>query len=50
MIMNVLSLVLVVKLGFKSFEPSRENSYLCGREQLPEGFTVHMNSNVNIFV
>ena len=46
MVRNVLRLVLAVKLGLKSFEPSGENSYLCGHEQSPEGFTVH----VNIFV
>ena len=33
MVRNVLRLVLVVKLGLKSFEPSGENSYLSDREQ-----------------
>ena len=33
--------------GLKSFEPSGENLHCYGREQCqPEGFTVHMNSNV----
>ena len=33
MIRNVLRLVLAVNFGLKSFEPSGENSYLCGYEQ-----------------
>ena len=33
--------------GLKSFELSGENPHYCGREQCqPEGFTVHMNSDV----
>ena len=33
--------------GFKSFELSGEILHCCGREQCqPEGFTVHMNSDV----
>ena len=41
--------------GLKTFEPSGENPYCCGREQCqPEGFTVHMNSDmifgVNFYV
>ena len=33
MVRNVLKLVFGRKFGLKSFEPSRENSYLCGHEQ-----------------
>ena len=33
--------------GLKTFEPSEENPHCCGREQCkPEGFTVHVNSDV----
>ena len=33
--------------GLKTFEPSGENPHCCGRDQCqPEGFTVHMNSDV----
>ena len=33
--------------GLKTFEPSGENPYCCGREQCQsEGFTVHMNNDV----
>ena len=33
--------------GLKIFEPSGENPHCCGREQCqPEGFTVHVNSDV----
>ena len=33
--------------GFKIFEPSGENPHCCGHEQCqPEGFTVHVNSDV----
>ena len=33
--------------GLKTFEPSGENPHFYGREQCqPEGFTVHMNSDV----
>ena len=33
--------------GLKSFEPSGENPHCCGREQCqPEGFTVHVNSDI----
>ena len=33
--------------GLKTFEPSGENPYFCGREQCQlEGFTVHVNSDV----
>ena len=46
MVRNVLRLVLAVNSVSKGFEPSGENSYLCGREQCqPKGFTVHVNSD-----
>ena len=33
--------------GLKTFEPSGENLHCCGHEQCqPEGFTVHVNSDV----
>ena len=33
--------------GLKSFEPSGENPHCCGHEQCqPEGFTVHVNSDM----
>ena len=33
--------------GLKTFEPSGENPHYCGHEQCqPEGFIVHMNSEV----
>ena len=33
--------------GLKTFEPSGENAHCCGCEQCqPEGFTVHVNSDV----
>ena len=36
--------------SLKTFEPSGENPHCCGCEQCqPEGFTVHMNSDVIIF-
>ena len=42
--------ILSRKFGLKSFEPSGENPYLCGREQCqPEGFTVHMIFGVNFY-
>ena len=37
--------------GLKTFEPSGENPHCCGREQCqPEGFTVHMNSDMIFLV
>ena len=37
--------------GFKAFEPSEENPHCCGREQCqPEGFTVHVNSDMTFGV
>ena len=41
---------MAINIGLKSFEPSENISILSGREQQPEGFTVHVNSNMNIFV
>ena len=33
--------------SLKTFEPSGENPHYCGREQCqPEGFTVHVNSDM----
>ena len=33
--------------GLKTFEPSGENPHFCGCEQCqPEGFTVHVNSDM----
>ena len=37
--------------GLKTFESSGENSHCCGREQCqPEGFTVHVNSDMIFYV
>ena len=48
MVKNVLSLVLAVNSVSKALNRMEKIPILCGREQKPEGFTVHMNSNVNI--
>ena len=46
MVGDVLRLGLAV-FSVSTFEPSRENPHCCGCEQCqPEGFTVHMNSDV----
>ena len=48
MVRDILRLDLA--FGLKTFEPSRENPYLCGREQCqPEGFTVHVMICVDFF-
>ena len=50
MVRNILRFVLAVISISKSFEPSGEKSYLCGREQCqPEGFTVHVIFGVNFY-
>ena len=49
MVRNILRLVLAVNSVSKALNRVEKIPILCGRE-LPEGFTVHMNSDVNIFV
>ena len=47
MVEDVLRLGLAVFFYLKAFEPSGENPHCCGREQCqPEGFTVHVNSDM----
>ena len=47
MIGDVLRLELALFFCLKSFKLSEENPHCCGREQCqPEGFTVHMNSDM----
>ena len=50
MVRNILRLVLAINSILKALNRVEKIPILCGREQYPEGFTVHVNSNVNILV
>ena len=50
MVRKVLRLVLAVNSVSKALNRVEKIPILCGREHEPEVYTVHVNSDVNIFV